>query len=56
MEDLLIQSTAVYLSLPNPVLFLSMKFQFLELKICPKYLTKILKILTERFFAKTFRD
>ena len=28
----------------------------LELKICPKYLTEILNILTESFFAETFRD
>ena len=27
---------------------------FLELKICPKYLTKILKILTESFFTDVF--
>ena len=41
-------------------LFIS-KINFLELKICPKYLIEILKILTESFFpetfsAETFRD
>ena len=30
------------------------KTDFLELKMCPKYLTKILKVLTENVFAETF--
>ena len=57
LEDLLIQSVAFpFLVLilyfrftPSPFVFIN-KIHFLELKICPKYLTEILKILTESFF------
>ena len=37
-----------------PFVFIN-KIGFLELTVCPKYLTEILKILTESFFAETFR-
>ena len=64
LEDLLIQ----FVAFPFRVLTLYSKFtqsrfvfinkiHFLELKICPKYLTEILKILTESFFwHENFRD
>ena len=61
LSYLLIQSVAF----PFRVLILYAKFtqsrfvfikktHFLEPKICPKYLTEILKVLTESFFAETF--
>ena len=61
LEDLLIQSVAF----PFRVLILYAKFtqsrfvfikkiHFFELKICPKYLTEILKVLTESFFVEVF--
>ena len=61
LEDLLIHSVAF----PFRVLILYSKFtqspfvlinriHFLKLKICPKYLTEILKILTESFFNEIF--
>ena len=60
-EDLLIQAVAFLFQ----VLILYSKFiqfrfvfinkiDFLELKICPKYLTEILKVLTESFSTETF--
>ena len=60
LEELLIQSVAfpflILILYPKfakyPVVFIN-KTNFLELKVCPKYLTKILKTLTESFFAKT---
>ena len=63
LEDLLIQSVAFpFLVLilhsnftQSPFTFIN-KIRFFELKICPKYLTEILKILTKRFFAETFCD
>ena len=61
LEDFLIQSVAS----PFRILILYAKFtqsrfvfikknHFLEFKICTKYLTEILRVLTESFFAETF--
>ena len=61
LEDLLIKSVAfpflVLISYSkitqSPFVFIS-KFFFLEWKICPTYVNKTLKTLTELFFAETF--
>ena len=61
LEDLLIQSVAfpfwvliLYSTFTQSCFVFINKIQFIELKICPKYLTEILKILAGSFFAKTF--
>ena len=63
LEGLLIQSVAftfrvliLYATQSRFVFINKIHFHFLELKICLKYLTEILKVLTESFFAETFRD
>ena len=60
-EDLLTQSVAfpfraliLYAKFTQSRFVLIKKIHLLELKICPKYLTEILKILTESFFAEVF--
>ena len=60
-EDLLIQFVAflfqVLISYSKFIQFRLVfinKIHFLELKICPKYLTETLKVLTESFSAETF--
>ena len=60
-EDLLIQAVAFLFQV---LIFYSKfiqfrfvfinKIDFLELKICPKHLTEILKVLTESFSTETF--
>ena len=61
LEDLLIQFVAfpflvmiLYSKFTQSLFVFISKIHFLELKICPKYLTEILKILTESFFVETF--
>ena len=61
LEDLLIQSVAfpflgtdLYSEFTqSPFIFIS-EIHFLELKVCAKYLTETLKILTKRSFAEVF--
>ena len=63
LEDLLIQSVAfpfliliLYSTFTQSPFVLVNKTHFLELTVCPKYLTEILKILTESFFQRRFFD
>ena len=60
-EDLLTQSVAfpfraliLYAKFTQSRFVLIKKIHLLELKICPKYLTEILKVLTESLFAEVF--